>query len=95
VLAYAALPRFRGDAQVSTWLTRIVVNEARGRLRKRRATIDLAQLDVEPTPGGARVVPFANRSGDGDPAATRRAQRSAACSNRQSRNYRPRFASCS
>ena len=32
--AYRALPTFRGDAKLSTWLVRIVANEALGRLRK-------------------------------------------------------------
>ena len=32
--AFAALPAFRGEAQLSTWLTRIVVNEALERRRK-------------------------------------------------------------
>ena len=32
--AFAALPNFRGEAQLSTWLTRIVVNEALERRRK-------------------------------------------------------------
>jgi len=32
--AFAALPKFRGEAQLSTWLTRIVVNEALERRRK-------------------------------------------------------------
>ena len=32
--AFAALPGFRGEAQLSTWLTRIVVNEALERRRK-------------------------------------------------------------
>src|SRR5688572_16988192 len=36
VRAFAALDGFRGEAQVMTWLTRIVLNEARGRLRRRR-----------------------------------------------------------
>jgi RNA polymerase sigma-70 factor (ECF subfamily) len=35
--AYRALPEFRGDAALSTWLVRIVVNEALGRLRRRGA----------------------------------------------------------
>jgi RNA polymerase sigma-70 factor (ECF subfamily) len=34
--AYQSLHRFRGDAQLSTWLTRIVINEALGRLRRHR-----------------------------------------------------------
>ena len=32
--AYRALPGFRSDAALSTWLTRIVVNECMGRLRR-------------------------------------------------------------
>jgi RNA polymerase sigma-70 factor (ECF subfamily) len=34
--AYRALGTFRGDARLSTWLTRIVINQALGRLRARR-----------------------------------------------------------
>ena len=34
--AFAAMPRFKGEAALSTWLTRIVVNEALD--RRRRAT---------------------------------------------------------
>lgn len=32
--AFRALPAFRGDASLATWLTRIVVNECMGRLRR-------------------------------------------------------------
>ncbi len=41
LLAYRSLDRFRGDARLSTWLIRIVANEAFARLRKqaRRAAI--------------------------------------------------------
>ncbi|HET6161520.1 MAG TPA: RNA polymerase sigma factor [Dongiaceae bacterium] len=35
--AFAALPTFRGDAALSTWLTRIAINEALMRRRKRQA----------------------------------------------------------
>src|ERR1700680_3191219 len=34
--AYRAMHRFRGAAQLSTWLTRIVINQALGRLRATR-----------------------------------------------------------
>ena len=34
VLAYQAMGKFRGEAKVSTWLARIVANEALQRLRK-------------------------------------------------------------
>lgn len=35
LLAYRSLQQFRGDARLSTWLVRIVANEALARLRKR------------------------------------------------------------
>jgi RNA polymerase sigma-70 factor (ECF subfamily) len=34
--AYHALPRFRGESSLATWLTRIAINQALERLRKRR-----------------------------------------------------------
>ncbi|MEI9405525.1 RNA polymerase sigma factor [Mesorhizobium argentiipisi] len=37
--AFASLSSFRGEASLSTWLSRIVINEALGRLRKRRRTV--------------------------------------------------------
>jgi RNA polymerase sigma-70 factor (ECF subfamily) len=43
--AFAALPSFRGEAQLSTWLTRIVVNEALE--RRRRAGRRRAQLESQ------------------------------------------------
>ena len=38
LLAYRSIGSFRGDARLSTWLVRIVVNEALGRRRKRERT---------------------------------------------------------
>ncbi len=37
--AWRALPGFRAESKLSTWLVRITVNEALGRLRRRRAQI--------------------------------------------------------
>jgi RNA polymerase sigma-70 factor, ECF subfamily len=47
--AYRSIATFRGDAQLSTWLTRIVVNQALARLRKagRRAQITSLHGDAE------------------------------------------------
>ena len=39
LLAWRALPTFRADAKLSTWLVRIVINEALGRLRRRSAQV--------------------------------------------------------
>ena len=43
VRAFASLAAFRGDASLATWLSRIVINEALGRLRKRRRTVAMTE----------------------------------------------------
>jgi RNA polymerase sigma-70 factor, ECF subfamily len=43
--AWRALPTFRSDAKLSTWLVRIVINEALGRVR-RRAGSNVVSLDM-------------------------------------------------
>ena len=40
VRAFTGLDLFRGDAAFGTWITRIAMNEALGRLRRRRPTVD-------------------------------------------------------
>jgi len=52
VRAFAALATFRGDASLATWLSRIVLNEALGRLRKRRRTV------VMPANSEAQIIQF-------------------------------------
>ena len=49
VKAWQALPSFRGEAQVSTWLWRIATNEALSFLRRQkvRAALRFASLDAE------------------------------------------------
>lgn len=42
--AYHRFDTFRGDAPLGTWLTSILLNEARGRLRKRRVMVGLEQI---------------------------------------------------
>lgn len=45
VLAYRAIGGYRGDAKLSTWLVRIVVNEAIARSRKRSRRAEIIRLD--------------------------------------------------
>jgi RNA polymerase sigma-70 factor (ECF subfamily) len=52
VIAFRGLERFRGDARLSTWIYRICVNVALGRIRTRKrrpAAIGLADLDAAAT----------------------------------------------
>ncbi|TIV38469.1 MAG: RNA polymerase sigma factor [Mesorhizobium sp.] len=50
--AFASLGAFRGEASLSTWLSRIVINEALGRLRKRKRMVAMPEIPE------ARVIPF-------------------------------------
>jgi RNA polymerase sigma-70 factor, ECF subfamily len=56
VRAFAALRDFRGDSGLATWLTRIVMNEAFGRMRRRRPTEELESLDRAIEQGDTRVI---------------------------------------
>ena len=56
--AFAALGDFRGDSELPTWLTRIVMNEALGRMRRRRPTEALEALDRAIEHGDTRVIMF-------------------------------------
>lgn len=53
LLAYRAMSRFRGEAKLSTWLVRIVVNEAIARSRKRSRSAEIIRLDGDMKPGDA------------------------------------------
>jgi RNA polymerase sigma-70 factor (ECF subfamily) len=55
--AFRAIGGFRGEADILTWLTRIVVNEARGRLRKRRPTVAVEQIE-RAQEAGAAILAF-------------------------------------
>jgi RNA polymerase sigma-70 factor (ECF subfamily) len=65
--AFAAIAGFRGEAGVATWLTRIVLNEAHGRLRGRRNTVDLGA--IEAAQASAEVLSFPGRQASEDPEA--------------------------
>lgn len=66
IRAFAAIRDFRGESRLSTWLTRIVANEALQRLRSRRAvpTDDamLARAEVIPFPGSTQHANDPERS---------------------------------
>lgn len=55
--AFASLGSFRAESSLATWLTRITLNEALGRLRRQRPTVDLATLDLDET-DAQRIIPF-------------------------------------
>jgi RNA polymerase sigma-70 factor (ECF subfamily) len=66
VRAFTSLDQFRGDSGLATWLSRIVLNEALGRIRRRRPTVDLAAVeDRQPSP--AQIIPFPLASPQLDP----------------------------
>lgn len=50
LLAYRRIGQFRGDAKLSTWLTRIVVNEAIGRSRKASRRAEVIRLNGDQDP---------------------------------------------
>lgn len=64
--AYRKLDTFRGDAALLTWLTSIVLNEARGRLRKRHTMVGVEQIDLAAQDN--HILAFPAKSGSEDPA---------------------------
>lgn len=62
--AFAAIGAFRGEAGVLTWLTRIVLNEARDRVRRRRPTVALDQIEQAQV---AQIIPFPHPFEGGGP----------------------------
>jgi RNA polymerase sigma-70 factor (ECF subfamily) len=62
--AFRAIAGFRGEANILTWLTRITVNEARARLRQRRDTVGVDQIEAAQQ-AGAQVIPFPSAAGFG------------------------------
>jgi RNA polymerase sigma-70 factor, ECF subfamily len=55
--AFQHLANFRGDSGLGTWLTRITINEALGRKRKQKITVELSKTQEE-----SRVIPFPGMS---------------------------------
>jgi RNA polymerase sigma-70 factor (ECF subfamily) len=67
--AFASLDTFRGESQLGTWLARIVMNEALGRLRRQRPTMDLTAVEENPVLA-AQIIPFPNANPPLDPETT-------------------------
>lgn len=69
--AFGAIEGFRGEAGIATWLTRIVLNEAHGRLRRRRPTVALDAVEAAQAagPAGGQVLAFPNMAKSEDPEA--------------------------
>ncbi|MDW6024710.1 RNA polymerase sigma factor [Mesorhizobium sp. BAC0120] len=63
--AFANLAGFRGDSTLATWLSRIVINEALGRLRKRKRAASVS-LPVDELPA-AQIIAFPASAGLDDP----------------------------
>ena len=64
--AFRGLDGFRGEAGLSTWLTRIALNEALGRLRRGWPVVDPGALDAAARDGGgARILLFPTVAHDG------------------------------
>lgn len=64
--AFENLDRFRGESSLSTWLSRITLNEALMRLRSRRRLKRVGPtVDVE-----AQIIPFPTGQSGGDPERT-------------------------
>lgn len=65
--AWRALGGFRAEAQLSTWLVRIVVNASLGRLRRKQAplvSLDVAMTAVEPGAQASSLADEPDRSPD-------------------------------
>ena len=67
ILAYRAMSTFRGDAKLSTWLVRIVVNEAIARLCKRARRAEIIQLSGEPGPDADAAEAIMNEASPEQP----------------------------
>jgi RNA polymerase sigma-70 factor, ECF subfamily len=66
--AFTNLASYRGESTLATWLSRIVMNEALGRLRRRRPNVDLAALEL--TQGEAEIIQFPLATPNDDPERT-------------------------
>lgn len=68
VRAFTGLDKFRGEASFSTWLTRIAMNEALGRLRRRRPTVEWTTYGADRAQ--AEIIQFPVSAAGQDPERT-------------------------
>lgn len=67
--AFTSLNSFRGAARFSTWLTRIVINEALGRLRQQRPNTSMESAGESELQRGAQIMQFPIMGEDANPEA--------------------------
>lgn len=65
VRAFSHLDGFRGEATLATWLSRITLNEALGRLRRRKRAEKAMRAEEPGIPG--QIIPFPGSTGSDDP----------------------------
>lgn len=65
--AFKYLASFRGESSLSSWLSRIAMNEALGRLRRKSATANTAPLEQIPE---AEIIQFPSSTSYDDPERT-------------------------
>jgi len=65
VRAFTHLQDFRGDSSLATWLGRIAINEALGRLRRQRANVEWTSLP--PGTLEAQIIQFPLSAASEDP----------------------------
>src|SRR5947208_10813511 len=68
VRAFTHLAEFRGESSLATWLARIAMNEALGRLRRERPGVEWTTLP--PGTLEAQIIQFPNSGGSEDPEKT-------------------------
>jgi RNA polymerase sigma-70 factor, ECF subfamily len=65
VNAFTRLDGFRGDSSLATWLARIAMNEALGRVRRERLAVDLDTFEAQRTE--AQIIQFPQAVTSDDP----------------------------
>lgn len=68
VRAFTHLDGFRGESTLSTWLSRIVINESLSLLRRRRRTTEFSAWENQATE--ATIIPFPHPAAADDPERT-------------------------